>query len=54
MIAIFKYQNNLDGTYLTAAIDPQADLLIHELLQLWRVSLGHDGCFLVNLKSKHD
>merc|ERR1719492_637920 len=38
-----------DTLDLTAAIDPQTDLLIHELFQLWRMSIGHDGCFLMNL-----
>ena len=32
-----------DPLHLTAAVDPQADLLVHELLQLWWVSLGHLG-----------
>ena len=31
--------------YLTAAIDPQMDPLVHELLQLWGMSLGHGANF---------
>jgi hypothetical protein len=27
--------------YLSAAIDPEADLLVHEFLELWGVRLGH-------------
>ena len=32
-------------SYLTAAIDPQMDPLVHELLQLWGMSLGHGANF---------
>lgn len=43
------HKNKCNGwcmiSYLTAAIDPQMDPLVHELLQLWGMSLGHGANF---------